>query len=144
MKKFFLIIISLSVVGCNSVLVTYKPPQNSNLTKLKLPKDDNTLYKLSELNEKGCAVNFRTVRAESYLDSENVYVQANKSIVLHVNKSGRTICRGTEAMSLESNKHYEADIFPVRHFCLVSIYDITDGKKGEKVENASLNGCVKE
>ncbi|WP_444905108.1 hypothetical protein ACJJIU_10460 [Microbulbifer sp. CnH-101-E] len=140
MKRFFLIIISLSILGCNSALVTYKPPQNSNLTKLKLPKDDNTLYMLGELNEKGCAVNFRAVRTESYLDSENVYVQANKNIVLHVNKSGREICRGTYAMSLESNKHYEA--YPL--FCVVFIYDITDGKKGERVETEMLNGCVKE
>ncbi|WP_445358100.1 hypothetical protein [Microbulbifer sp. ANSA005] len=113
------------------------------MTKLKLPKDDNTLYKLGELNEKGCAVNFRAVRAESYSDSENVHVQANKSIVLHVNKSGRTTCRGTKAMSLESNKHYEAYILSFRHICGVLIYDITDGKKGEKVEPEDLNGCMK-
>ena len=133
------------MAGCNSVLVTYKPPQNPNLTKLKLPKDGDTLYKIGELNEEGCSANFKTVRDESYIDNEYVYVQTDKGVVLHVNSmSGKKPCRGTKVMHLESAKLYEADILPFPYVCGIFIKNITNEEKVENIETESLSkGCVK-
>jgi hypothetical protein len=145
MQKLFLAILFISLVGCGSVLVTYEPPQSPNLIKLKLPKNDDLLYKLGELDEKGCASNMRTVRDASYLDSENVYVQTDKGVVLHVNGTGKTRCSGNKAMNLEAGKEYEAFVLTFPYVCGIFINDITDGKKGEKVETKDFRkGCVKD
>ncbi|WP_444941374.1 hypothetical protein ACJJI3_02385 [Microbulbifer sp. ZKSA004] len=92
------------------------------------------MYKLGELNEEGCAVNFRIVRSENHSDSENIHIQANKGVALYVNMVSKTTCSVTRAMSLESYKYYEACVLPFQHSCGVCINNITDGKKGEKIE----------
>lgn len=145
MRYLMLPFFSFYLAGCSSVLNTYEPPQSPNLIKLKLPKDDDLLYKLGELDEKGCPINMRTIRDASYIDNHNVYVQTDKGVVLHVNGIGKTQCRGSKYMQLESNKEYEAFVLPIPYVCGIFINDITNGKKGEKVETKSYKeSCVKQ
>lgn len=148
MKLLFVVLISLFLMGCKTILSSYVKPQTDNLTEIKLPKStDSTdvLYKIGELDEKGCATNFTTVRDSSYSYDEYVPVHAGKGVVLHVNASTGTLrCRGTKAMTLEKGKQYEAYILPFPYVCGVFINELNDGATGDKVATQSFyKGCVK-